>query len=226
VRRRRRLGALALLCLGLAASACTTSAFLGHTVVRHPVVRGPVLVPNTVGMSREAATHALNGAGLSPQAISGIPDSRFPAGTVVASNPSAGVSVSHGTPVSLTVSSGGSPSPEPPTTQSTCASGNVAYTETADAGSICLTVGSKLTVTFLSSGGSSGYGQWSRWPPTISDNSILGGRSWKPSGKTATAVFSASGIGTATVWASFDVQCAPNDTTPCTVPPQAAQPSQ
>ena len=214
----RRLVAAALLCVGLAASACTTSASLRHSVVRHSVV-----VPNTIGISQEAATSALKGAGLSPQALSGIPDSRFPTGTVIASNPSAGVAVSNGTPVSLTVSGGGSPSPEPQVTQSTCASGNVAYTESADTGSICLTVGSQLTVTFISSGGWSGYGQWSRWPPTISDNSILGGRSWRSTGKTATAVFSAAGIGTATVWASFDVKCAPSDTTPCTVPPLAGQ---
>jgi hypothetical protein len=213
-----RLGAVVLLCIGLATSACTTSTSLRHSVVRHSVV-----VPNIIGMSQDAATSRLSDAGLSPQAMGGMPSSRFPAGTVTGSNPSAGVSVATGAPVSLTVSDGGSTPTTMPVAPSTCASGNVAYTESVDTGSICLRVGSTLTVTFISSGGWSGYGQWGRWPPTISDNSILRGSSWGSSGKTATAVFSAAGIGTATVWASFEVRCAPSDTTPCTVPPQANQ---
>jgi hypothetical protein len=36
-------------------------------------------------------------------------------------------------------------------------------------------------------------------------------------------VFRAAGTGMATVVASFQVTCAPGDTTPCTVPPQANQ---
>jgi hypothetical protein len=67
----------------------------------------------------------------------------------------------------------------------------------------------------------SGYGAWSDSPPTISDNSILKGIAYGPSGRTATAVFNAVGTGAATVVAQFNVTCAPGDTTPCTVPPGA-----
>jgi PASTA domain len=205
-----RLGAVMLMCVGLGISACTTSAAPRHSVV----------VPNIIGMSREAATRHLSDAGLSPQVISGVPSSRFPAGTVSGSNPSGGVSVATGAPVSLTVSGGISAPPATPVAPSACASGHVAYTPSMEPSSICVRVGSTLTVTFISSGGWSGYGQWSRWPPTISDSSILRGDSWGSSGKTARAVFSAAGTGTATVTASFDVRCAPSDTTPCTVPPE------
>jgi len=130
--------------------------------------------------------------------------------------------------VSLTVSdgafaSGSSASPTAPVSAPTCSSGKVAYTQSAGSGSICVTVGSTLTVTFVSSGGWSGYGSWSRSPPTISDNSVLQGHSYGSSGKSATAVFDAVGTGTATVTAQFDVTCAPTDTTPCTVPPTAFQ---
>jgi hypothetical protein len=99
----------------------------------------------------------------------------------------------------------------------------VAYTESTDAGSVCVKAGSALRVTFVSSGGWSGYGQWSSSPPTISDNSVLAGRSYRSSAKNATASFGAVGTGTATVTAQFDVRCAPADTTPCTVPPEASQ---
>jgi hypothetical protein len=205
-----RLGAVVLLCVGLAISACTTSVAPRHSVV----------VPNIIGMSQEAATRHLSDTGLSPEVISGASSSRSPAGTVTGSNPSAGVSVATGAPVSLTVSDGISAPPSTAVAPSTCASGNVAYTPSAEPSSICVRVGSTLTVTFISSGGWSGYGQWGRWPPTISDSSILRGDSWGSSGKTATAVFGAAGTGTATVTASFDVRCAPSDTTPCTVPPE------
>ncbi len=208
-----RLGAVVLLCIGLVISACTTSAAPRHSVV----------VPNIIGMSQDAATSRLSDAGLSPQAMGGMPSSRFPAGTVTGSNPSAGVSVATGAPVSLTVSDGGSTPTTVPVAPSTCVSGSVAFSESADTGSLCLRIGSTLTVTFVSSGGWSGYGQWGHWPPTISDSSVLHGISWRSSGKTATAVFRAAGIGMATVVTSFQVTCAPSETTPCTVPPQANQ---
>jgi hypothetical protein len=131
--------------------------------------------------------------------------------------------VASGATVSLTVSDGHSTSPTGPVTQGACASGNVAYTESAGRGSVCVKVGSTLTVTFVSSGGWSGFGQWSRSPPTISDNSELRGGTYRSSGKSATAVFSAVGAGTATVTALFDVRCAPGDATPCTVPPESFQ---
>jgi hypothetical protein len=110
-------------------------------------------------------------------------------------------------------------SPTTPVDPSTCASGSVAYGPTTEPGAICIRLASTLTVSFVSDGGWSGYGRWSSWPPTISDSSTLAGVSWKSSGKTATAVFRASGAGTAAVTASFDATCAPSDTTPCTVPP-------
>ncbi len=86
-----------------------------------------------------------------------------------------------------------------------------------------MTSGSTLRVTFVSSGGWSGDGAWSRSPPTISDNAVLTGRTYRATGKKAVAVFGAVGPGTVTVTAQFDVRCAPGDTTPCTVPPQALQ---
>ncbi len=219
--------------------------------------QGSAIVPNIVGLSQAAATAALAQAGLTVGAISGS-SSQLPAGTVIASNPSAGGSVDRGSVVSLTVSSGpattsasrppssspGGPSgssaggaaspstaspPSPstaattPSGQSNCPSGNVAYTESSETGSVCVKVGSTLTVTFVSTGGRSGYGQWNSSPPTISDNSVLQGGLYRSSGKTATATFSVVGAGTATVTAQFDVTCAPADTTPCTVPPEALQ---
>jgi hypothetical protein len=183
-------------------------------------------VPKVVGLDQADAARSLHHAGLALGVISGIPAPRSPAGHVIATNPSAGDTVAPGAIVSMTISSGGiaaTPSPTTPVDQSSCASGNVATTESTDASSICVTVGSTLRVTFVSSEGWSGYGQWSSSPPTISDNSVLTGRSYRSSGKKATASFGAAGTGTATVTAQFDVRCSPADTTPCTVPPQALQ---
>ena len=184
-----------------------------------------IVVPNIVGLSQGAATSSLGHAGLTLGVIAGIPSSRSPAGTVIATNPSEGESVTPGATVSLTVSAGDSASPGhrlPPRTSQPArggASGNVASVQSTDTGSICVKVGSVLRVTFVSGGGWSGYGRWSASPPTISDDSVLEGRSYGSSGKRARAVFRAVGPGSATVTAQFDVSCAPADTTPCTVPP-------
>jgi hypothetical protein len=197
----------------MAISGCTNAAAPGHAVVTPDIV----VVPDVIGLSPGAATTRLGDAGLSPQLISSDA-SRSGGGTVTGSDPSAGVSVAKGAPVSMTVANRPA-TPATPVDPSTCASGSIAYTPTTEPSSLCTRVGSTLTVTFVSSGGWSGYGQWSSWPPTISDSSVLSGVSWSYSGKTATAVFRASGTGTATVTASFDATCAPSDTTPCTVPP-------
>jgi hypothetical protein len=209
-----RRSALPLLCVGIAISACTDSAAPGHAVAAPHVV----VVPDVIGMSPGAATHRLSVADLSPQVLSSDA-SASGGGTVTGSDPSAGVSVPTGAPVSLAVADRGATPPSTPVDPSTCASGRVAYRPSAETGSICLRVGSTLTVTFTSGGGWSGYGQWSRWPPTITDSSTLRGLSWMSSGRTATALFRASDVGTATVTATFDVTCAPGDETPCTVPP-------
>jgi hypothetical protein len=215
--RRRWLGFLVLLFATLAACGndrATTDA--AHRVV----------VPKVVGLSQDAATRSLTHAGLRVGVISGIPVPRAPAGRVVATNPSSGAAVASGAIVSLTVSSGGSAVgsvPTTPTDLSSCKSGQVAYTESMTTGFACLTTGSTLTVTFVSSGGWSGHGSWSRSPPTISDNAVLTGRTYRASGDQATAVFAAVEPGTATITAQFDVRCAAGDTTPCTVPPQALQ---
>jgi hypothetical protein len=94
----------------------------------------------------------------------------------------------------------------------------VSYLMSTETASICVAVGASLTVTFALPG-RSGYGSWSRSPPTISDNSVLAGVAYGHSATQAWAVFTAVGRGTATVVAQFDVTCGPDDSTPCTVPP-------
>ncbi len=210
--------------LGLTVVLVVVAAACGST---HPsAVRAHrVVVPTIVGFSQTAAVRALHRVGLTTGVILGIPTAQSHAGVVIASNPSGGESVAAGATVSLTVSSGALPAPTSPTSpttpskQTACASGHVAYTESSGTGATCVTVGSTLTVTFVSSGGTRGYGSWSTSPPTISDNSVLVGRTDAPSRTKATAVFDAVGDGETTVTAQFDARCAPTDTTPCTVPP-------
>jgi hypothetical protein len=215
-KRRRRLGLLILPVMALAAcgtNGATSEA--GHHAV----------VPTVIGLSQEAAVRSLARAGLTVGVISGIPAPRA-LGNVIATNPSSGEAVPSGSIVSLTVASGGSAAgsvPTNPADLSSCTSGQVAYTDSTATGYVCVTAGSTLRVTFSSSRGWSGYGTWSPSPPTISDNSILTGRTYRVSGKEAAAVFGAVQAGTATVTAQFDVRCAPSDMTPCTVPPQALQ---
>jgi hypothetical protein len=211
-------------------SSTTTTSPIGRTLV----------MPNVLGLTQTAAAQGLSSAGLTLGVITSVPSSHFPAGTVVATNPSAGSALAPGATVSVTVSSGpsgvGSPSNSaistttiagtrpavvPTTTpvSSTCSSGTTSITMNSVSMATCLVVGADLTVTFDSQGGWSEYGQWSSSPPTISDNSILAGGSYVPSGKSATAGFSARGAGTATVTAVFDNTCSPSDATPCTIPP-------
>ncbi len=177
-----------------------------------------MVVPDVIGLTPAAATSRLDDAGLSPQLVSSdAPVSG--GGTVTGADPSPGVTVTVGAPVSLTVADRVATNPTAPVDPSTCASGNVAYRPTTPSGSLCIRVGSTLTVTFLSGGGWSGYGAWSRWPPTITDSSTLRGLSWTRSDTSATAVFRAAAAGTVGLTATFNATCAPNDTTPCTVPP-------
>jgi hypothetical protein len=214
--RRRWLGLLVL--PPVAVAACASN---GATIpARHRAV-----VPNVVGLSQGAATRSLTHAGLTVGVISGSPSSGSATGSVIATNPSSGQPVASGTSVSLTVASGGSAAVPVPTTPdpSSCSSGHVYATESAAAGFVCVSAGSTLSVTFVSSGGWSGVGAWSRSPPTISDNAVLTGRTYRTSGKNAVAVFGTVEPGTVTVTAQFDVRCASGDTTPCTVPPQALQ---
>ncbi len=215
--KRRRLGLLVLVFAPLAG--CASDGAI--TGADHRVV-----VPDVVGLGQERAAGVLRHAGLTVGGIQGILSSRTQAGHVVATNPSAGEPAVSGATVSLTVSSGEPPAGSSSTTpvdQASCRSGQVAYTDSTDTGSVCLKIGSTLSVNFVSSRGWSGYGAWSPSPPTISDNSVLQGRSYRRSAKKAVAVLGAVGPGTATVTAQFDVQCAPADTTPCTVPPAAFQ---
>jgi len=210
----RRRSAVSLLCMGMAVSACGASTAPRPSVVRPTIV----VVPDVIGLSPGAAINRLSDAGLSPQVLSSDA-SRSGGGTVTGSNPSAGVAATNGAPVSLMIANHVATLPTTPADPSTCASGSVAYGPTTEPSAICVRLASTLTVSFVSGGGWSGYGRWSRWPPAISDSSTLAGVSWKFSGRSATAVFRASGTGTATVIATFDATCAPSDTTPCTVPP-------
>ena len=154
------------------------------------------MVPDVIGLRPAAATSRLGDAGLSPQLVSSdAPESS--GGTVTGSDPSPGVTVAVGAPVSLTVADRVATTPTAPVDPSTCASGNIAHMPTTQSGSICIRVGYALTVTFQSSGSWAGYGSWSRWPPTISDSSTLRGVAWTRSGTSATAVFRAAAVGTA-----------------------------
>jgi hypothetical protein len=213
---RRWLGLLVLPPVALAACASNGATIpAGHRAV----------VPNVVGLSQGAATRSLTHAGLTVGVVAGIPSPGSATGSVIATNPSSGQPVASGATISLTVASGGSAAGPVPTTPdpSSCSSGHVDATESAATGFVCVTAGSTLSVTFVSTGGWSGLGAWSRSPPTISDNAILTGRTYRTSGKDAVAVFGAAKPGTVTVTAQFDVRCASGDTTPCTVPPQALQ---
>ncbi len=208
----------------------------------------PVLVPRLVGMTEAQAERLLRAVGLSPGVITGVSSALVPAGAVVATDPASGASMAPGSVVGLAVSVGRvatsnttnparapattsvlpttpdrSPATTTPPDGTNCASGSVSYTVSAGSASTCVEVGARLTVTFDSLGWWSGYGSWSASSPTISDNSVLTGVSYVRSGSTATAVFSAVGTGTATVVAYFDVACAPADSSPCTVAPQASE---
>jgi hypothetical protein len=184
-----------------------------------------VTVPNLVGLSQAQAVETLATVGLTVNRITLVP-STSGAGRVVSEQPSSGSRVAQRSSVTISVSNGesGSAAPTVPFSGTQCASGQVSYVDSnGSSGSICLRVGARLTVTFISSGGWSGYGQWSSESPTISNNSVLAGGPYGFSGKKATAVFTAVGVGTATATAFFDVSCAPANTTPCTVPPLATQ---
>jgi hypothetical protein len=214
--RRRWVGLLVLPLVTLAACASNGTTSRGSQ---------RVVVPNVVGLSQGAAIRSLAHAGLTVGVISGVPSPGSSTGSVIATNPSSGQPAVSGATVSLTVASGGTAAGSVPTTPdlSSCSSGHVAYTESTATGFVCVSAGSTLRVTFVSNGGWSGFGAWSRSPPTISDNAILTGRTYRIAGKQAVAAFGAVGPGTVTVTAQFDVRCASGDTTPCTVPPQALQ---
>ncbi len=218
-------------------STTTTSPF---TTTTQPTGRR-IVVPELAGLSQAAAADELRAVGMIVGTIATQASKNIPAGYVIASMPPAGSLFAAGGAVDLKVSSGptgtrapsspasattvpvtqpasAKPGPSPVTTlaASDCNSGNVSYAMAASTASTCVKVGARLTVTF-SSGWS--YGSWSDEPPTVSDGSILNMVSYVPAGKTATAVFNAVGTGTTTIFASFNVTCAPGDTTPCTVPP-------
>ena len=104
-----------------------------------------------------------------------------------------------------------------------CASGNVTVSMASPSASTCVTVGSSVTVDYALPSGSNFYGSWSNSPPTISDASVLTGVNYVASGRTASAVFNAVGVGAASVMATFGETCAPEGTTPCTVPSQYSE---
>jgi hypothetical protein len=207
--------AVLLLCIAITISACANSVVPLRSVVT-PII---VSVPTVLGLSPEAATNRLSDAGLSPRVISSDA-SQTGRGTVTGSNSSTGVPVAKGAPVSIMVANRVPTPPTTPVDTSICASGSFVDRPSTEPSSICMRIASKLTVTFTSAGGWSGFGQWSSWPPTISDSPILSGMNWNFSGKTATAMFRALSPGTTTVRTAFNVTCAPRDRTPWTVPPE------
>jgi hypothetical protein len=206
---------------------------------------GSVAVPNVVGLMQAQAALALGSAGLAVGTITSASSTTFAAGTVIGSNPPGGTSLTQGTAVDLTVSTGpdgtahsadttvpsttpvtrpvpsGQSDPGPAAPATVCSAGNQSITVDVSSAATCVRTGASLTVTFVSQGWWSGYGAWSSAAPMISNGSVLEGLSYAPSGTSATAVFRAVAPGSSVVTAQFDVGCAPADTTPCTVPPAA-----
>jgi hypothetical protein len=172
---------------------------------------GTVLMPGQTGAGTPPSGCASPD---SPSASTNLPSTAPTHGATSPTSPSTGSS-------NTTTATTSAAPPTAPASQPGCASGNTSFTMTTDSASTCVKVGAKLTVTFVSLGWFGGYGHWHDTPPTISDNSVLAGVSYGLSGNRATAVFNAVGTGKATVVAQYDVTCAPAETTPCTVPPEA-----
>ena len=183
-----------------------------------------VIVPTLVGLSETNVAEYLAPVWLTVSQITLVPSTAV-AGRIVSQHPRPGSQVKQDSPVSLSISEGViGPPPAVPPSRSQCASRNASYVDSnGSSGLVCVQVGARLTVTFISSGGWSGYGEWSSNPPTVSNVSILTGGPYGFSARTETAVFTAVGEGTAMVTATFDVGCAPATTTPCTVPPRSEQ---
>jgi PASTA domain len=190
-----------------------------------------VSMPNLVGRTQAQIGEILAPGGLNVTKIT-LVSSGSAAGTVLSQHPSPGSRVKQRASVVISVSNGeaGSGSepaaPSIPSSPSQCASGNVSFVDlTRLAGPICVKIGTRLTVTFVSSASTelTGYGRWTNELPTVSDDSVLAVGPYGFSGKTATAVFTAVGAGSATATAYFDVSCAPALTTPCTIPPLGAE---
>ncbi len=78
------------------------------TPINLVVSRGPLLVPNVVGMTQADAVNAIISAGLTTGAVTQMYDST-PAGQVISQTPVAGTSVQAGSSVALTVSLGPAP---------------------------------------------------------------------------------------------------------------------
>jgi predicted phage tail protein len=69
-------------------------------------VSGPVIVPNVVNLTRDAATIAIRNAGLTVGFVTIVSSTTVPSGSVISQNPVAGTQVTAGSLVNLTVSSG------------------------------------------------------------------------------------------------------------------------
>jgi hypothetical protein len=187
-----------------------------------------VKVPNLVGLGQAQIGNVLPG-GLTVTNITLVSGTRA-AGTVLSQHPRPGSRVKQYASVRISVSTGkagsGTAAQPIPAVPGQCGSGNVTFvTLTTLAGPICLDVGARLTVTFVSSSSTelTGYGRWSNELPTVSDESVLNVGPYGFSGTTATAMFTAVGAGTATATAYFGVNCASALTTPCTIPPMDAE---
>ena len=88
---------------------------------------------------------------------------------------------------------------------------------------VCVAPGTRLTIQFDKHDGGIGTpGPWTRPPVDSSPSSVLALRSSVSRGDRLVAVFDAVTPGTADVNASFDQECSGPQTTPCTIPPQAA----
>ncbi|AMD88093.1 serine/threonine protein kinase [Actinomyces radicidentis] len=70
-------------------------------------------VPDVVGMTQEAATSALEGAGLALGAVTSAWSSKVPEGEVISSDPVSGTALDHGSAVALEVSKGREPATVP-----------------------------------------------------------------------------------------------------------------
>jgi hypothetical protein len=189
VRRNAALGATLALALGVGFASCSGGGPQG-------VVTSPHRVLNAARHPAKAPVTSLPNTTLAPATSSTVPAAALF--------------------VPPTTAAPTSPSSVPP--PSNCQSGSVSLTVASPSSSICLRVGTTLTVTFDSSA-SGPNGGW-LGPADVYPSSIVDVASGSPSGMQLPATVKALAVGSATVRAYFSQQCSSGDSTPCTVPPQ------
>ena len=139
--------------------------------------------------------------------------------TQTGSHPAKGVRTTATT--ATTIASGTVP-PTPSPAPDNCRSGSVTVAASLPIlpPPVCVHSGATLTVDFDKSNSRIGVpGPWAVPPLAVTPNGFLTVSRTTESGDHLTATFAATAPGTATVSSYFDNECAPTDTTPCTIPP-------